>query len=371
MHQRPDTDDYRALFLDPTPMMDMRAPAEFVGGAFPAALNLPLMSDDERAQVGICYKQRGQEAAIALGHQLVGGELKARRLAQWVEFARQYPQGYLYCFRGGLRSQTVQRWLRDAGIDYPLVRGGYKAMRRFLLDELEYSIDKASFVLVSGKTGTGKTRVITHLANAVDLEGLANHRGSSFGQMPTPQPSQIDFENGLSIALLRLLAKSSQPIFLEDEGRLIGCLALPESLREKMRTAPLVVVEQSLEQRIDIVIEDYVVDLGQRYAVLFGDDDGARLHSEKLQSDLARIRRRLGGQLHQEVSGMMAAAFVRQWQDTEVSGHRQWIAVLLEKYYDPMYEYQLSKRAGAQWFRGDRQAVIARVRQGVPRAGGN
>ncbi len=224
MPARPDTDDYRALFLRPTPMMDMRAPAEFAHGAFPSALSLPLMSDAERAQVGICYKQQGQDAAIELGHQLVSGGLKAQRLAQWADFARQHPQGYLYCFRGGLRSQTVQRWLREEGIDYPLVTGGYKAMRRFLLEELERSLASASFVLVSGKTGTGKTRVISHLARGVDLEGLANHRGSSFGQMPTPQPSQIDFENGLSIALLRLLAKGSEPIFLEDEGRLIGCL---------------------------------------------------------------------------------------------------------------------------------------------------
>ena len=358
MPERPDTDDYRALFLRPTPMMDMRAPAEFARGAFPSALSLPLMSDDERARVGTCYKQRGQAAAIALGHELVSGERKAQRLEQWLAFARQHPQGYLYCFRGGLRSQTVQQWLREAGVDYPLVVGGYKAMRRFLLEELERSLHSASFVLVSGKTGTGKTRVISRLVRAVDLEGLANHRGSSFGQMLTPQPSQIDFENGLSIALLRLLAQGPQQIFLEDEGRLIGSLALPEALREKMRGAPMVVVEESLEERIDVVIADYVVDLGQRYALLHG-EEGARLHGDKLQADLARIRKRLGGQLYQEVSEMMAAAFQGQWQDAQISGHRRWIAVLLEKYYDPMYEYQLSKRAGEQLFCGYRQAVVA------------
>lgn len=358
MPERTDTDDYRALFLSPAPMMDMRAPAEFGRGAFPSALSLPLMSDDERAQVGICYKQRGQEAAIELGHQLVSGELKAQRLAQWSAFAEQHPQGYLYCFRGGLRSQTVQQWLRDAGIDYPLVVGGYKGMRRFLLEELERSVASASFVLVSGKTGTGKTRVINRLAHAIDLEGLANHRGSSFGQMLTPQPSQIDFENGLSIALLRLLVKDPQPVFLEDEGRLIGNLALPESLREKMALAPMLVVEQSLEERIDVVIDDYVVDLGQRYMLSFG-EDGARLHGDKLQADLARIRKRLGGERYQEVSATMSAAFQRQWQHGDLGGHRLWIAVLLEKYYDPMYEYQLSKRAGEQLFSGDRQAVVA------------
>jgi tRNA 2-selenouridine synthase len=364
MLQRSDTDDYRALFLRPVPMMDMRAPTEFARGAFPSALSLPLMSDDERAQVGTCYKQRGQQAAIELGHQLVSGELKAARLARWAEFARQHPQGYLYCFRGGLRSQTVQDWLREIGVDYPRIIGGYKAMRRFLLDELEHSVANAPVVLVSGKTGTGKTRVICRLAHAVDLEGLANHRGSSFGRMPTPQPSQIDFENGLSIALLRLLDKRPPRIFLEDEGRIIGSLTLPESLREKMRAAPMVLVEQDLESRIDIVIDDYVVDLGRRYALRFG-EEGPALHCAKLQGDLARLRRRLGGLLQQEVSAMITAAFAQQERDGDVSGHRQWVAVLLEQYYDPMYEYQLSRRTGECLFRGDRQAVLDWAQRGV------
>ena len=364
MSERPDTTDYRALFLSPTPMMDMRAPAEFTRGAFPSALSLPLMSDDERAQVGICYKQQGQDAAIALGHELVSGDLKAQRLAQWKAFTQQHPQGYLYCFRGGLRSQTVQRWLREEGIDYPLITGGYKAMRQFLLQELERSVASASFVLISGRTGTGKTRVITRLARGVDLEGLANHRGSSFGQMATPQPSQIDFENAIIMSLMRLLATGAERIFLEDEGRLIGCLSLPGSLLEKMADAPMAVVEETLDDRIDVVIEDYVLDLGRRYVELCG-EDGPRLHAERLQDDLLRIRKRLGGQQQQNVSALMAEAFEQQWQHADLGAHRHWIAVLLEKYYDPMYEYQLSKRAGKQLFRGDRQAVIAWAQQGA------
>jgi len=100
------------------------------------------------------------------------------------------------------------------------------------------------------------------------------------------------------------------------------------------------------------------VDLGRRYALLYG-EEGPQLHSAKLQSDLARLRRRLGGLQQQEVSSMMSAAFARQTQDGDLSGHRQWIALLLEKYYDPMYEYQLSKRTGEQLFCGDRQAVVA------------
>lgn len=357
MPARPDTADYRELFLTDAPMMDMRAPAEFSHGAFPTAHSLPLLTDDERAQVGTCYKRQGQAAAITLGHQLVAGATRAGRLARWSEFAHRHPQGYLYCFRGGLRSQTVQQWLRDEGIDYPLVRGGYKAMRRFLLEELERSLERAELILVSGKTGTGKTRVIKRLSRSVDLEGLANHRGSTFGQLPEPQPGQIDFENALSIALLKLLASEQTRVFVEDEGRLIGRLYLPESLRERMTGSPMVVVEESLEQRVEVIVADYVLDLGRRFADLYG-DDGPALHGQKLQDDLGRIRKRLGGQRYQQVSDVMTAAFAAQAAGGDLALHRQWIATLLAQYYDPMYEYQLAQRAGQVLFCGSREAVV-------------
>jgi tRNA 2-selenouridine synthase len=357
MAGRPDTDDYRALFLADAPMMDMRAPLEFARGAFPSAHSLPLMSDDERARVGTCYKQHGQQAAIELGHRLVSGETRDQRLARWRAFAEQHPDGYLYCFRGGLRSQTVQRWLHQAGVDYPLVLGGYKAMRRYLIDALERSVAQAELVLVGGKTGTGKTRVIQAVPRSVDLEGLACHRGSTFGQLPDPQPSQIDFENALSIALLKLLDAGDARIFLEDEGRLIGRIYLPEVLRERMRLAPLVLVEEGIDARIDVVVEDYVLDLGARYRERLG-DAGPRAHAQKLQDDLSRIRKRLGGERYRQVSDLMTDAFAQQWTTGDIVGHREWITRLLVDYYDPMYEYQLEQRRGEVLFRGNRDAVI-------------
>ena len=356
MVQRSDTADYRALFLNDAPLMDVRAPAEFSQGAFPNASSLPLLSDDERAQVGICYKQRGQAAAIELGHTLVSGAARRARLAQWLAFARRHPDGYLYCFRGGLRSRTVQQWLREAGTDYPLIEGGYKAMRRFLLEELERSVLRAALVLVSGRTGTGKTRVIARLARSVDLERLARHRGSSFGQQP--QPAQIDFENGISIALMKLLACGDGPLYVEDEGRLIGRLYLPEVLRRQMQIAPMLVVEQSLAQRVDVVIDDYIIDLGRRYTALYG-AAGPQRHAQKMLEDLARIRKRLGGERYREVGAAMASAFEEQRRSGSLAGHRQWVAALLRQYYDPMYDYQLSRRGGMCLFRGDRDAVVA------------
>lgn len=364
MPARPDTDDYRDLFLTDAPMMDMRAPSEFAHGAFPSATSLPLMTDEERAEVGICYKQHGQDAAIDLGHELVSGETRQQRLTHWLEFARSHPQGYLYCFRGGLRSQTVQQWLREAGVDYPLIRGGYKAMRRFLIDELSRSLERADIVLIGGKTGSGKTRVIHQLPRAIDLEGLAHHRGSTFGQLLEPQPSQVDFENSISVALLKLLDDQQPRVYLEDEGRLIGRLALPDALREKMTTAPLAVVEESLSSRIQVVLEDYVIDLGRRFADNYP-EDGVSRHRQKLQSDLDKIRKRLGGARQQAISAMIDVAFAVQEREGSLESHREWIGALLETYYDPMYEYQLSKRAGKQLFRGSREQVTAWA-QGAP-----
>ena len=365
MPERPDTADYRALFLSDAPMADLRSPGEFAQGAFPGASSLPLMTDQERAEVGTCYKRSGQQAAIELGHRLICGQTRAERLARWADFARTHPDGYLYCFRGGLRSQTVQQWLRQAGIHYPLVRGGYKAMRRFLLDELEHSLAGADIVLISGKTGSGKTRVITRLERSVDLEALAGHRGSTFGQLPQPQPSQIDFENAVSIALLKLLAQGEKRVYLEDEGRLIGRLYLPASLRERMASAPLAVVEQPLDERVDVVVEDYVVDLGRRYEQAFG-ARGFELHSARLQEDLGRIRKRLGSERHRIAGGLMADAFAGQRASGDTRGHRAWITLLLETYYDPMYEYQMAQRAGPVLFRGSREAVIDWAVAGLP-----
>jgi tRNA 2-selenouridine synthase len=360
MAHRADSDDYRSLLLSDTPMMDMRAPTEFIKGAFPSAHSLPLMSDVERAKVGTCYKKNGQQAAIELGHQLVAGAVREQRLEAWSTFARSHPEGYLYCFRGGLRSQTVQQWLRDEGIDYPLIKGGYKAMRQFLLKELERSVAAADIILIAGKTGTGKTRVIEQLSAAIDLEGLAHHRGSTFGQLLEPQPSQIDFENTLSIDLMKLLDRGGKRLFLEDEGHLIGRCALPLVLSARMKEAPMMVVEQSLAERIAVVIDDYVIDLGARFEAAFA-QQGSEKHQAKLSEDLYKIRKRLGGALHQEVAAMLDAAFDLQRQTGDLSGHEQWIAALLSSYYDPMYDYQLAKRAGDVIFTGSADEVVARA----------
>ena len=365
---RPNTDDFLALFLNDTPMMDVRAPVEYSKGAFPNTVNDPLMNDDERHLVGIRYKKKGQDSAIELGNELVCGETKAQRLAQWVAFTEQNPEGYLYCFRGGLRSRTTQQWIKEAGVDYPLVTGGYKAMRRFLIDELEKSVKALNFRVISGRTGTGKTRVLKLTPNFIDLEGLANHRGSSFGRQLTPQPGQIDFENALSIELLKSLHQRSGSVYIEDESRLIGRSAIPQAFRDVSAISDIVVLEASLDERMDIVLQDYVIDMTQAYQSQAGSEAGFSLFSEYLLGSVSRISKRLGGEQTKRLEGIMHNALNTQksagnLEAKSLEPHKEWIQILLSDYYDPMYDYQLSKKAERIIFKGDKNSILEWVKE--------
>ncbi len=143
------------------------------------------MNDAERQAVGTCYKQQGQQAAIELGHRLVAGDLKAERIAAWAQFAQAHPDGLLYCFRGGLRSQIVQEWLEtEAGIVYPRVIGGYKAMRGFLIETLEHDVTHARFVVLGRLDGLGQDRAAEPAAAQRGPGGARQPPGLGLWQSP-------------------------------------------------------------------------------------------------------------------------------------------------------------------------------------------
>lgn len=362
---RPDSADFATLLLSGAPLIDTRAPIEFAQGAFPGAVNLPLMTDEERARVGTRYKQAGQQAAIALGHELVAGEVKAARVRAWRDFAEAHPDGYLYCFRGGLRSRIAQQWLAEAGVPYPRVIGGYKAMRRFLLDNLATQGRECRFLVLSGQTGCAKTDLLTEFPGAIDLECLANHRGSAFGKRVGGQPSQIGFENALSIALLRnRQAHGDAPVLLEDESRLIGRIAVPEDLRERTLAAPVVVLEVPIEERVQHTYRNYILRNLQDWQAAVGEAPGFDAFAEELRQSLANLSRRLGGLRHARLATQMASALVAHRQG-HPERHRLWIRELLVDYYDPMYAYQLEQKAARVVFRGDRAAVRGYLRRAM------
>jgi tRNA 2-selenouridine synthase len=201
--------DFRSIVLNDTPLIDVRAPVEFTKGAFPHAVNLPLMNDEERHLVGTRYKEEGNTEAVKLGHMLVSGALKEERIAAWLTFIASNPKAMLYCFRGGQRSQISQEWITQSSREIVRLKGGYKAFRNYLMEETERSVEHFQPIVLGGRTGSGKTILLNKIANTIDLEKLANHRGSSFGRDILSQPTQIDFENSLAYALIQKLEAGS------------------------------------------------------------------------------------------------------------------------------------------------------------------
>lgn len=324
------TADYDQLLANDVPLLDLRAPIEFSEGAFPLATNLPLMTDDERAQVGTCYKQQGQAAAISLGHSLVNGELREQRLQAWLNWLTLHPNGVIYCFRGGLRSQTVQQWLAEAGRPVTRVEGGYKALRQRLLKEIETGFEQPGFVL-SGFTGSGKTDWLVRSPLSLDLEGYAHHRGSSFGHWAEPQPTPIDFENRLAIARLKQRRAGIESWLVEDESAMIGRCPLPKRVYERMQQVPVLLLEVPFEQRVRQIQQDYVETMLVRF-----NGDISRL-SEYLQDSLKRLYKRLGDRDWRQLSQQMTDAINQQLLGHDCDGHQEWIADLLGRYYDPIY----------------------------------
>lgn len=360
----PQLDDYRSLLLSDTPMLDVRAPIEFIQGAFPQSTNIPLMNDDEREAVGKQYKNLGQEEAIKLGHELVQGEVKDSRVQQWQAFFEQNPNAILYCFRGGMRSKITQQWIYEqTGKIYPRVKGGYKAMRRFLIDELERSTEIINPIMLGGRTGIGKTLLLQKLDQMVDLEGLFHHRGSVFGKHADPQPSQIDIDNLLSIELLKHRDQRHTTLVFEDEAANIGSRRIPEILFEKFKQSPLILLEASVEERVDITFQEYIPEALAEHQKVNGEVQGWNSWSQHLELSFDKIQRRLGGVRHKALKTLLADALQHQKKTGDAELHKQWIKLLLVDYYDPMYDYQLSKKKDRVVFTGNMTEVIAYLRE--------
>lgn len=340
------------LLTSNTPLLDVRAPIEFFRGSFPGAVNIALLDDSARKQVGTIYKQQGSDAALELGHKLIRGEVREHLLRQWCQQLDAYPNTVLYCYRGGQRSHISQQWLFDAGYEVPLIEGGFKALRRFLIDKLDQVSLSENFVIAGGKTGSGKTHLINTLKTSVDLEGRANHRGSAFGRRVSPQPSQIDFENRLAIDFIRLPSSNINRIFIEDESHSIGSIHLPPALHAKMKVSELAIIEATVSSRTAVIFDDYIHSNFLDFVAAHG-EQGLMLFSETLLASLDKIRRRLGDELYQKIREIMNSALHDQLVSGDSSQHKDWIEILLVNYYDPMYDYQLAKKSHRIVFRGN------------------
>lgn len=327
---------FTSLFVDSPHWIDVRAPVEFAAGHVSGAVNLPLLNDEERHQIGITYKEKGQDAAIELGHALVRGQIRAERTDLWINESRRFPNAMIYCFRGGLRSHITQSWLNEKSCELPLIEGGYKALRRFLTEQTELLSAKLKFEVVCGPTGSGKTAYLHQSGRPfIDLEALAAHRGSAFGASEIPQPAQATFENALAIQLIRL-AEENEPILIEDESRQIGQRGIPLVVFQRMIASPKLILKVPIEQRTENILKDYV--LNSKLGI-----HGDLQRFAEFRAAVRAISRRLGADRTSEVLKDIDFSEVEYRQAQSFESNRIWIAKLLKWYYDPYYEYSLKR----------------------------
>lgn len=295
------------------PVFDVRTPSEFYKGHIPGANNLPLFNDEERAVVGTIYNKQGREKAILQGLDFVGPRM--RSMVECIEKTTTSRTLLIHCWRGGMRSGSVAWLVNFFGYEIFTLDGGYKSFRNFVLAEFE---KKRNFIVIGGKTGSGKSSILTELKaknnQVLDLEKIANHKGSAFGSIGMPeQPRQEHFENLIAAQLFTFT--NDQPIYVEDESRKIGGLQIPNPLWDQMRNSPVINLEVPIEERINHLVEEY----GKGDLALLG-------HS------ILKIRENLGGSNAKEALDLLG--------QNDLEG----CCRILLAYYDKTYLYGLSQR---------------------------
>ncbi|MEM1229983.1 MAG: tRNA 2-selenouridine(34) synthase MnmH [Pseudomonadota bacterium] len=340
----------------PGSLIDLRAPDEFRRGSLMGSVNLPILTDRERHEVGLRYRQEGQDSAIALGERLVSGAVREARIDGWETLLTAQPAATLYCWRGGLRSRRATQWLQARGLSVEASPGGYQALRRRALALLDTYPQHCPLLILAGRTGVGKTQVLGRSAASIDLEGLARHRGSAFGSLPQPQPTQVSFENALAAHCLDHRRRAPGQLLLEDESRTIGRVAVPEAWFGQMQSAPVVMLTAPLAERVAHIEAEYVTQ------PLRSGTAPQELLARYLHA-ISRIRKRLGGVREQSLIKALRQGF-------EHGEHAGWIEALLTQYYDPMYDYQLKRKEARVRFSGDAQAVLDWLASGAAAGGG-
>jgi tRNA 2-selenouridine synthase len=291
-------------------LVDVRSPGEYHEFTIPGSHNIPLFTDEERAEIGTIYKQVSIQAAKDRGLEIVSAKLPS--------FIKQFeaidPRKAVYCWRGGMRSKTTATLLSLMGIRVYRLQGGVRAYRQWVVKMLEQFQLTSRIIVLNGYTGTGKTHILRKLAEkgypVLDVEGLAGHRGSIFGQIRLKPNNQKTFE---ALLLDELLRTQDQPVLLmEAESKRIGKVVMPEFLVEGKEKGIQIFLEMPVEQRIQHILEDYQ----------------PQEHKEECLAAFERIRRRI----HTPIAAEIERHLLMNQFD-------QAVALLLEHYYDPRYEH--------------------------------
>lgn len=252
--------------------IDLRSPLEFEKGSIPGSLNLCLLNNNERQEIGLIYKQEGKEKALQAGLELFSYKAQAF-LNKIIALSPQNKTLVLYCWRGGMRSFLVTLWLQKLGFICLQIEGGYTSYRKYVLKNLE-RLSSHRLLILHGRTGSGKTELIQDLLTrdqaVIDLEGLACHRGSAFGSLAQKNktPSQQNFENKLSAAYYKI---KKSPIILMEIETMIGPICLPKQLRTAILSAPMIHIERDYQHRVNALTKIYTKNWNPESTLLFNE----------------------------------------------------------------------------------------------------
>lgn len=320
--------------------IDLRSEKEYEKGTIPNSVNIPILQNKEFEIIGREYKVSGQKAAIKLGLELVSGETKNERVGEWEKHINSNHDCLIFCFRGGLRSQIAQEWLLESNINIDRIIGGYKKVRNEILEQYDNSqIYEKKWYILGGLTGSGKTILLNKFKQAIDIEGIANHRGSAFGRTNTAQPSCANFEN---ILAFNYLNNDYPSILLEDESKRIGKASLPKQWYNKMQESDLIVMDLKIEERVQNIVNEYIT-------LPLEHIESPDLLRDQYLGALEKIQKRLGGVLFKKIYALIENAFLTN----SFQNHEEWVYDLLHFYYDPMYNHKLELRKDYIVHRGD------------------
>jgi len=241
-------------------LIDVRSPLEFDEGHISGAVNIPLLDNTERKIVGILYKQYGHDKAVSRGYDIL--ESKLSQLLQHFASVSKNHLTVVYCARGGMRSQVITSFLNDNAFNAKKLVGGYKSFRLWNINRLD-NIKIEYPIILHGKTGVGKTLVLNEIENSLDLEGIAQHRGSLFGAVGKNPVSQKTFD----VCLLNKLEELdlSRPVFIEGESRKIGNVMIPNNVFRQMKSGTSLLLEASIKTRVARTIDEYIIDKESYY----------------------------------------------------------------------------------------------------------
>ncbi|MCC6954185.1 MAG: tRNA 2-selenouridine(34) synthase MnmH [Deltaproteobacteria bacterium] len=349
----------------PPRLLDVRSEIEFMKGRLPCSVNLPILTTAERALVGTAYVHQGRDAATSIGHDLVSGSRKQGLIAAWTVYVSNEKAQALFCWRGGLRSKISQEWLKGEGIHLPRIAGGYKAARRYLREESARALAHLPLVVIGGRTGSGKTHFLLRpdiQSWSLDLEGSANHRGSSFGGILGDQPSQASFENAVAFDVLR--ERPSPGLIVEAESRRIGRLNIPDEIFARMQSAPIVILERPQSERVQLIFRDYVADPLARFEAA-DPGRGAKHLRAFLLSSIHKIEQHLGGELSTRLSRLLLDALPDGDGVTHADRHHSWIETLLREYYDPLYDRHEARYEHRVLARGSADEIASAARDAL------